>query len=106
MAGIVTAALVAPGAMSPVSIEPSFSRTRCTSVSAFLNTTSWPPAVAGFGENDCAPFRLVTVIVITLGAGELGAVGLEEVPPPEPPHADIAAKPAARAETVQSLNCI
>ena len=23
-------------------------------VSLFLNTTSWPPADAGFGENDCA----------------------------------------------------
>jgi hypothetical protein len=31
-----------------------------------LNTTICPPAVAGFGENDCAPFWLVMVIVTAL----------------------------------------
>jgi hypothetical protein len=50
--GIRTAALVAPGAMFPVSIEPSLRTTLWTTLSAFLKTTICPPAVAGLGEND------------------------------------------------------
>jgi len=40
-----------------------------------LNTTIWPPAVAGFGENDWAPFWLVMVMV--RGAEAAGVEGVE-----------------------------
>jgi hypothetical protein len=48
---MVTARLVAPGAMSPVSTLPSFRTMRCVVLSLFLNTTCCPPKDAGFGEN-------------------------------------------------------
>jgi cytochrome c5 len=81
--GIRTAVLEAPGAIFPVSSEPSFRTTRWTTLSAFLKTTICPPAVAGLGENDCAPFWRVTVIVNDVAAGE-GDVGVDDPPPPHP----------------------
>src|SRR5690606_6938631 len=65
--------------MSPVSIDRSFSRTRCTTESVFLNTTVWPATSAGFGENDWAP-RSPTMLIVTGPAG----VGDEGVDPPPP----------------------
>ena len=44
-------------------------------LSALRNTTIWPPAAAGFGENDCTPFCRLTVIVNPTGDGEPGVVG-------------------------------
>jgi hypothetical protein len=91
-AGIENTRLVSPGAMLPVSIDASFSTTRCTMLSMFLNTTSCPPTVAGFGSNDCAPFWRTMVIVTAFGLGDgdgdgdVGA-GLEDPPHPHAPTA-------------------
>jgi hypothetical protein len=81
--GIRSGWLVAPGGMSPVSSEPSFSRTRCTALSAFLNATIWPPTLAGFGENDREP--LFAVMVMSAGPPVVadGLVGLDDPPPPQ-----------------------
>jgi hypothetical protein len=84
VAGIRIAWLVAPGARSPVSSEPSFNRTRCTTASAFLNTTICPPTDAGFGENDWAPFWLRIVMVIAPDVFVDEGAG----PPPELPPQD------------------
>ena len=54
--GICSWAEVAPGAMLPVSIDPSLRNTRCATESLFLNTIVCPPNDAGFGENACVPF--------------------------------------------------
>jgi hypothetical protein len=82
--GISTARLVAPGAMSPVSIEPSFSATRCVTLSLFLKTTDWPPKFAGFGSNDRVPFCPMIVIVAAPDPDPEGPPGLLF----DPPHAD------------------
>ena len=50
-----------------------------------MNTTSWPPADAGFGENDCAPFWRVMLIVTALVVP-----GVVVVVDDFPPHADAA----------------
>ncbi|HXH24669.1 MAG TPA: hypothetical protein VNI78_05430 [Vicinamibacterales bacterium] len=99
LAGIVTGRLVAPGAMSPVSMLPSFNRTRWTIVSAFRNTTVRPPASAGFGANDRAPSRRVMVMVTAplLSAGE-GDVG----EPPPPPQAAHRAAPSTTRRTTET----
>lgn len=49
--------------MIPVSTVPSLRTTRWGIESLFLKTTIWPPALAGFGENDCEPLRDVMLIV-------------------------------------------
>src|SRR5215510_10060838 len=73
-------ALNAPGARLPVSRVPSFNTTRCVTVSTLCHTTIWAGGtVAGFGENDCAPFSRTTLIVMAsaVGAGvSLGPVGV------------------------------
>jgi hypothetical protein len=82
--------LVAPGAISPVSADPSFSTTRCVTESLFLNTTACPPNIDGFGENACVPFCPAIVIVATF-VEPVGAVGLLAVvePPLSLPHATL-----------------
>src|SRR6185436_10551331 len=80
------ARLVAPGAMSPVSSEPSLSTTRCVTESLFLNTTVRPPRAAGFGENACVPFcPLIAIVVAVALPPPEGAVGVE-LPEPPPPQ--------------------
>jgi hypothetical protein len=79
-AGIATDRLVAPGAISPVSTEPSFKTTRCMTESLFLNTTVWPPSAAGLGENAWAPF--CPTIEMVAAEGPEGAAG-EDDPPPQ-----------------------
>jgi hypothetical protein len=100
LVGIVTARLVAPGAMSPVSTLPSFRTTWCVTVSLFLNTTCCPPKAAGLGVNACAPFWptivIVGVAVDVVLAGD-GAVVFEE--DPLLPQADAAARPTIRTAT-------
>src|ERR1041385_425113 len=86
----VIGALNAPGAILPVSRLPSFSTTRCVTVSTLCQTTIWPAGtVAGFGENDCAPFSRTTSMTVaptgalTGGAGvAVGLVGDELLVPP------------------------
>src|SRR5258708_6079827 len=69
--------------MSGVWIEPSSITTRCTTMSLFLKTTSWPAAtVAGFGLNASFPPWPV-IVIVTFAAGVDGDVG---VPPPPPPQ--------------------
>ena len=64
-------ALVAPAAMFPVSMLPSFRMMRCVTRSSFLKTTVLPAADAGLGENDCAPFWLtMATVTVFAGAGE------------------------------------
>jgi hypothetical protein len=79
--------LDAPGARLPVSSDPLFKTTRCVTL---RHTTVWPPGrVAGFGEKDCAPFSLTTLIVTTalggvgigVGVGAGIGVGATGVPP-------------------------
>src|SRR5215471_5004726 len=79
---MVTARLVAPGAISPVSTLPSFRTMRWVTRSLFWKTTDWPPNIAGLGANACVPFCPRIVIVGTAGAGE--GVGAVEPPPPQP----------------------
>ena len=59
-----------------MSSEPSFSLTRCMTVSAFLNVTIMPPNAAGFGVNERAPLLLVIEIEAGPGTATDGAVGL------------------------------
>ena len=75
----------APGAIVPVSTDPSSRTTRCATTSAFMKTTVCPTAqVAGFGEKDNAPFTPVIVIVTTLAepAGGFVVEGVVGVEPP------------------------
>jgi hypothetical protein len=68
--------------MSPVSIDKSFNRTLWTTLSALRKTTICPPASAGFGENDNAPFCRLMVMVKFDGVGDGdGEVGVL-LPPP------------------------
>jgi hypothetical protein len=97
-----SAALVAPGARSPVSSEPSFSRTRWTTVSLFLKVTIIPPKAAGFGVNERAPLLLVIEMVAGPVAPGEGAVGLLEPDPPPQPDALVRTRIAA-AVNVRSL---
>jgi hypothetical protein len=82
--------LVAPGAMSPVSNDPSLAMIRCRAPSRLTQVTV--PAVtiaAGLGVNDCDPAVAVMVTVTGVDAPtpaeELGLVGVP--PPPSLPHA-------------------
>src|SRR5688572_16324506 len=68
--------------MSPVSMLPSFSTTRCATESLFLKTTICPPRLAGLGEKACVP--LWPRIVIVAGPVVDGELGVEP-PPPQPP---------------------
>jgi hypothetical protein len=99
---MVTARLVLPGAMSPVSTLPSFRTTRCATVSLFLNTTCWPANAAGFGLNACVPFWLAMMIVgapVDEGVDE-GVDGLDD---PQPQTAESTAIDAA---AVNKRNCM
>jgi hypothetical protein len=53
-------------------------------VSTLWQTTIWPAgSVAGFGENDCAPFIATTLIVTTptpAGLEGVGRVGVAPLP--------------------------
>src|SRR5687768_15811439 len=98
---MVTARLVAPGAMSPVSTLPSFRMTRCTTVSLFLKTTCWPAKVAGFGLNAWVPFWLAMTMVgvpVDDGADD-GVDGLDD-PQPTAESATIV------AAAVNERNCM
>jgi hypothetical protein len=76
---IAIGALDAPGARFPVSSVPSLSTTRWMIVSTLCHTILWPEgSVAGFGENDCAPFIATTSTVTTPEA--LGGVGFAGLP--------------------------
>jgi hypothetical protein len=82
MAAIAMGELAAPGAMSPVSTDPSFNTTRWVIVSTLCQTTICPAgSVAGFGENDCAPLTATTLIVTTPATLGVGLVGFTPVPP-------------------------
>ncbi len=91
-----------------MSSEPSFSLTRCTTVSAFLNVTIIPPNAAGFGVNERAPLLLV----IEMDAGPVappadGPVGLPELDPPPQPDALARTSVAAAAVSIRSrMTCI
>jgi hypothetical protein len=92
--GILTAGLVAPGAISPVSTERSFSRTRWTTLSLLRKTTIRPAADAGFGENDWAP-RSPTIVIVTVPDDDED--GDDGVPDPPPPHPHAPARATTRA---------
>ena len=66
------------GAILPVSREPSFSTTRCVTVSTLCQTTVWPAGTvsAGFGENDWAPFSRTTLMTVAPAGGAVVPVGL------------------------------
>ncbi|HJR59681.1 MAG TPA: carboxypeptidase-like regulatory domain-containing protein [Vicinamibacterales bacterium] len=67
----------APGWMSPVSNDPSLSRTRCTTMSLFFQMTCRPAGTdAGFGEKDCCPFTPTIEIVTGPVPEGLGPAGL------------------------------
>jgi hypothetical protein len=85
-------ALEAPGCRSPVSAEPSVNRTLWTTTSLFFQMTIRPAGTAaGLGENDCAPFTPVMLIVTgVVSAGASGAAGA----PPQA-AASVAASTAA-----------
>src|SRR5262245_28946034 len=76
-----TERLVAPAAMSPVSMEKSFRITRCASDVLFRKTTVLPPASAGFGEN--VKLFADPLIVIVNGVAAEGPAGLLLPPPPQ-----------------------
>ena len=61
-----------PGAISPVSSDPSFKTTRCVMLSTFCHTTVCPAGkAAGFGEKDCAPL-MATTLIVTIPLGGVG----------------------------------
>src|SRR5215203_2019936 len=81
--------LVAPGATSPVSNEPSLATSRCTAPSLFIQATvPVVPIDAGLGVNDCAPPVVVMLMIVgadaPLAPVGVGLVGL--LSPPPPPH--------------------
>jgi hypothetical protein len=84
------ARLVTPGAMSPVSNDPSFATIRCTAPSRFTQATVPDATItAGLGLNDCEP-DVAVMLTVTEGGGlpppeDVGLVGV--VPPSPPPHA-------------------
>src|SRR5438552_3712928 len=102
---MITARLVAPGAMSPISMLPSFKTMWCVTVSLFLNTTCWPPKFAGLGVNACFPFWPTIVIVDADAAAADGAVVLDDpLPPPLQPNA--AVRPSVNAKALHNLSRI
>src|SRR5215472_938489 len=83
---------MAPGAMLPLSYDPSFMTMRWTVLSLFCHTTRFPCAVGtGFGLNDCSFRWPMMVTVSAVDDGVVGGVdevdGLDEEPPPLHPHA-------------------
>src|SRR5438270_5579423 len=107
---MVTARLVAPGAMSPVSMLPSFRTTRCVTVSLFLKTTDMPPNAAGLGVKACLPLWPTIVMVLEAAAaadgadGADGAVVVLEDPPPLQPKA--AVMPTINTDAFTSRSCM
>src|SRR5438552_14856319 len=101
---MITARLVAPGAMSPISMLPSFKTMWCVTVSLFLNMTCCPPKFAGLGVNACFPFW-PTIVIVDAAAAADGAVVLDDpLPPPLQPNA--AARPNASTEAFHTLSRI
>ena|SRR5438552_9445191 len=101
---MITARLVAPGAMSPISMLPSFKTMWCVTVSLFLNMTCCPPKFAGLGVNACFPFW-PTIVIVDAAAAADGAVVLDDpLPPPLQPNA--AARPSASTEAFHTLSRI
>ena len=73
--------LLAPGAISPTSAEPSFITKWCIAASLFLNTSVSPAlAITGFGVNALFPLdpTMVTVMLLGVGAGVGLGVGVGE----------------------------
>src|SRR5437667_12483731 len=99
---MITARLVAPGAMSPVSTLPSFRTMWCATVSLFFNTTCCPPKLAGLGVNACFPFWPTIVIVDADAAAADGAVVLDD-PLPPPLQLSAAASPSVNAKALHNL---
>jgi hypothetical protein len=86
--------LVAPGAMFPVSNEPSFAVAVCVMLSALRHATVCPGFTdAGFGEKEFEPFIPVIVMVTSAdpdaggGAGDVTGVGEDGDMELLPPHA-------------------
>src|SRR6185295_16552100 len=79
-----------PAARSPVSTDRSLNTTRWVMVSTLCHTIIWPAGrLAGFGENDSAPFTPTTLTVTVPGVlgGGVEATGFPlpyPLPPPQP----------------------
>jgi hypothetical protein len=93
-AGTARGAVVWPGAMSPVSNDPSFDLIRCTWLSVLRQDAIPPGAEPGLGVKDRLPLS-PTIVIAVLGGGvggPDGVVGVDgELPPPH------AASPASDA---------
>jgi len=97
------AALAAPGAMFPVSKDPSLATMRCTTASALFQTVAWfASAVTGLGLNDVLP-RWPTMFTWPAGVGGGVGVGVGvgvglglEPPPPQPERSSVEAKSTHR----------
>jgi hypothetical protein len=85
--------LLAPGARSPKSADPSSSTTWCIVVSLFLKTSVFPAVtITGLGENALLPAEptMLTVTVVATGGVAVGAVGVAAGALEPPPQLHIA----------------
>ena len=101
-AGITTVRLVAPGATSPTSIDPSLNTTWCVMLSLFLKTTGCPPNAAGFGVKKgevCPVMVMVAGVPDGLEPVVEGAVAVD----PPPVHATVAPNAPANIQTQSFL---
>jgi hypothetical protein len=75
LAPLSVAALLAPGAISPMSADPSSITMWCVTVSLFLKVTE-PPwlTITGFGVNDWLPVEPMIDTVAALGVEFVGVV--------------------------------